>query len=168
MVLEGKDLDRFLAKVNKKGPEGCWLWISALNKGYGQFHTGGRAGRHFAAHRLAYELWVGPIPSGLDLDHTCHNADASCRGGSTCQHRSCVNPAHLEPTTRAKNLRRGVQGQRAKTHCPQNHPYAGDNLYVRPRDGARICRACVREHVRNYEARKRAGLGIKFRGRPST
>ena len=43
----------------------------------------------------------------------------------------------------------------AKTHCPQGHPYEGDNLYVNPR-GQRKCRECLREDKRRYYARRRA------------
>jgi len=45
------------------------------------------------AHRFAYELLVGPIPEGMDLDHVCGV-------------RLCVWPEHLEPVTHAENLRR--------------------------------------------------------------
>lgn len=45
------------------------------------------------AHRVAYELWVGPIPEGMELDHRC-------------KVRACINPAHLEPVTHAENMRR--------------------------------------------------------------
>lgn len=44
-----------------------------------------------SAHRTAYELFVGPIPEGLELHHQCRN-------------RGCVNPDHLEPATRQENL----------------------------------------------------------------
>ena len=86
------------------------------------------------AHRVAYELQVGPIPVGLQLDHLCRV-------------RSCVNPAHLEPVTSAENTRRGLRAM--KTHCPQGHPYAGENLLIRP-TGQRRCRTC-------HLAGKRAG-----------
>ena len=40
-----------------------------------------------------------------------------------------------------------------KTHCPQGHPYSGDNLYRRT-DGGRDCRACMRERQRRFYARQ--------------
>ena len=130
-------LDRFLAKI-VADPHGCWIWQAGTNtKGYGKFKVDGR---DVKAHRFAYEMFVGPIPEGLELDHLCRV-------------RNCVNPEHLEPVTHAENVRRGESGKhcRDKTHCPQGHPYAGENLYVRP-NGKRDCRTCQRAHY----ARKRA------------
>jgi DNA-binding XRE family transcriptional regulator len=47
------------------------------------------------AHIVYYERTRGPVPSGLQLDHTCR-----CR--------ACVNPSHLEQVTSATNVRRGL------------------------------------------------------------
>ena len=80
---------RFWAKVNVQ-PTGCWLWTGAQVKGYGRLRFGGRVQ---PAHRVAYEMMVGPIPSGLTLDHLCHV-------------KACVRPSHLEPVTQAENLHR--------------------------------------------------------------
>lgn len=75
------------------GDLGCWEWTAAkAGQGYGYFWKDGGLRR---IHRVVYEELRGPIPSGLDLDHTCRN-------------RACCNPAHLEPVTRTVNLRRGA------------------------------------------------------------
>jgi len=118
-------LDRFWAKVEKgTRPDGCWLWMGRLNNnGYGSIRIMSKlvAGPTLV-HRFAYELLVGPIPEGVELDHLCKN-------------RRCVNPAHLEPVTRSENCSRGDSGlawaahQRRKTHCPQGHPYDLFNTY---------------------------------------
>lgn len=72
---------------------GCWLWLGPLNRGYGSI--GNRKGdRAWRAHRIVYRILVGPIPGGMDLDHLCRV-------------RHCVNPEHLEPVSRATNIRRG-------------------------------------------------------------
>lgn len=82
--------DRFWAKVEKS--DSCWLWTGALfpSNGYGALHLDGAA---VPAHRVSYELNVGPIPDGLTIDHLCRV-------------RACVRPDHLEPVTQAENLRR--------------------------------------------------------------
>lgn len=129
------EADRFWAKVDKT--DGCWLWIGTIApNGYGQFRLASR-GPLVYAHRYAYEVCVGPIPDGLELDHVRE------RG---CEHTNCVNPAHLEPVTGRENNRRSdsVSATNArKTHCKRGHPLSGANLYVRP-NGYRKCRACAR------------------------
>ena len=134
---------RFWAKVAIT--PSCWLWTAHVSSnGYGQFRSDGKQA---LAHRWAYESEVGPIPEGLELDHLCRV-------------RHCVHPDHLEPVVHAENVRRGTAGDvraawhRAKTHCPQGHPYSGDNLYVSP-EGFRKCRTCVREAQRRYQQRRR-------------
>lgn len=110
---------------------GCWEWTGRLHpKGYAYIGTGGSL-RH--VHRVAYELWVGPIPDGLQLDHLCRN-------------RCCFNPAHLEPVTREENLRRGIRrcGNMLKTHCKRGHPFDAENtiLVPGPKGVGRRCRIC--------------------------
>jgi hypothetical protein len=128
-------IDRFWSKVSYEPTSGCWLWIGYVTKnGYGRFFWRGRAEW---AHRAAYEMAVGPIPTGLTIDHGCRV-------------RSCVNPSYLEVVTIGENVRRGesvfAQNKR-RTHCPVGHPYTTEN--TRHWHGQRKCRACNREHVRS-------------------
>jgi hypothetical protein len=109
--------------------DGCWEWRgSRLVSGYGLLVN---ADGSLLAHRVVYELLVGPIPDGMELDHLCRNP-------------SCVRPSHLEPVTHAENTRRGNAGkhQASRTHCPQGHEYTAENTYVH--NGRRNCRACRR------------------------
>jgi hypothetical protein len=124
--------ERFWAKVDRRGPDECWPWTGAVqSRGYGIFRVDPET--LVLAHRLAYELAVGPIADGLDIDHV-HD-----RG---CTTTLCCNWGHLEPVTNAENHRRGAHAR--KTHCPKGHPYAGENLRVDKR-GSRHCRTCQRE-----------------------
>jgi hypothetical protein len=119
---------------------GCWLWQAAkTQKGYGMA-PGTFAGER-AAHRATYSLLVGPIPSGYEIDHLCRVT-------------SCVNPQHLEAVTPQENRRRSPLAPERRTHCPQGHPYAGDNLKIND-VGARCCRTCITaRNARNYAERK--------------
>lgn len=132
-------LERFLSKI-KIAENGCWEWLGAHNdKGYGHFDVGSRNSRKtMITHIYSYETFVGPIPEGKELDHTCRN-------------RGCVNPDHLEPVTHIENCRRGDAGikDRSKTHCPQGHPYDEENTYIDYR-GYRVCRICMRDSQKRY------------------
>lgn len=133
--------DRFFAKVDVgNSPAGCWMWTaSTYLGGYGQFRFNGQATH---AHRAAYDMFVGPVPEGHDVDHLCRE-------------RACVNPLHLEAVSRSENNRRGLVGaggalrQRAKTHCPQGHPYDDENTYVTAA-GGRACRVCRLRRTREW------------------
>jgi hypothetical protein len=121
---------------------GCWIWVAnQLQTGYGRMGFGSREKRY--THRLAYEVFVGPIGVGLEIDHLCRTPQ-------------CCNPAHLEAVTHHTNPLRG-EGRAAKnaqkTHCPRGHELAGENLFVH--SGSRFCRECGR--IRQRERRDRLG-----------
>lgn len=129
-----------ILRATEQRETGCWIWTRARTEaGYGRIQVNGKS-RY--VHRIAYEAFIGPIPDGMQIDHLCHTEDADCPGGSACPHRACCNPAHLEPVAPLENTRRG-RGHGSETHCPQGHPYAGDNL--RMWKGRRVCRSCNRE-----------------------
>lgn len=138
--MDAKLAERWRAKVDM-ADEGCWLWTGSFlrQSRYGQIHVKLRSGKWSAtvAHRVAYEIFRGPIPDGLVLDHLCRN-------------RQCVNPSHLEAVDNRTNILRGTgfsARHARKTHCPQQHPYDEPNTYIDKR-GLRHCRACFRDRSR--------------------
>ena len=74
-------LERFESKYIPEPNSGCWLWEASVAQsgGYGYLNVGGTCAR---AHVLSYEHFVGPVPEGYFVCHTCDVP-------------SCVNPNHL-------------------------------------------------------------------------
>lgn len=150
-------MERFLARVTQD-PGGCHRWTGTINHftGYGTLSVNGK---NQYVHRLAYTLFVGPIPEGMDVDHTCHNGDESCTGEADCMHRRCVNPQHLEPVPHQVNVTRSHLAPAGKnlrkTHCKRGHEFTPENT-VRSSGGGRACRTCRNLQQREYGARKRA------------
>jgi hypothetical protein len=142
--------ERFWEKVQKG--DGCWVWMGALIKGYGAFQQ--ETTRTVRAHRFSYEEANGPIPSGLQICHSCDNP-------------RCVRPDHMRVGTALDNSRdkwsrgrgsRAPQGlckvNAAKTHCKRGHPLAGENLRVN-KSGERVCRICRNAYaLRRYYAKR--------------
>lgn len=132
--------ERVLARI-RVTERGCWVFTGALNKeGYGVVGRGRRGEGTMLAHVAVFEAVNGPVPEGMEVDHTCLV-------------HACCNPAHLEPVTHAENMRRawaaglltmppGSAINAAKTHCPKGHPYDETNTYRISRE--RRCRACMR------------------------
>lgn len=85
----------------------CMIWNGGVDRdGYGNASLNGKP---MAAHRLAWILANGPIPSGFEIDHLCRV-------------RPCVNAAHMELLTHAENVRR------AAPHRPRSLPGGGSSL----------------------------------------
>lgn len=121
--------ERFLRQLEKIKCEGCWEWRhSFTSAGYGKFRVDDR---WLLSHRVSYEINVGPIPDGLQIDHKCRN-------------RKCVNPAHMEPVTQRENILRGDSMVRPLLErCRRGHELTGDNIAT-DRNGERRCLICRR------------------------
>lgn len=146
--------DRFWSKVERLGVDECWPWKAGkIPGGYGAVWDK-RIDNNRLAHRTAYEMLVGPVPDGLEIDHLCRN-------------RACVNPNHMEVVTAKENVLRGIgiSAQNArKTHCKNGHPFdtvhRGGKL---PNGEAKLYRTCKRCHSANKKRLKLLKTGDLFR-----
>lgn len=143
----GTPAERFWRYVHPEPMSGCWLWVGSMGRYYGRLGVGKT---NVLAHRLSYEMHKGPIPSGLQIDHLCRTM-------------LCVNPDHLEAVTPEENKRR--QGRTkmaalnaAKVDCKRGHPLSGDNLYINPGSGQRVCRKCRYMIVRRWKDARKAEI----------
>lgn len=130
---------RFWAKVDRRGPDECWLWTATVvGKGYGSMWPGGPVGTKVYAHRLSWTLHFGEIPDGLFV---CHRCDTP----------RCVNPTHLFLGTNLDNVRDMIaKGRKRQVVAIPERRARGE------RQGrAKLTRAAVRE------IRRRAVNGIR-------
>lgn len=137
--MRGPLIDRFMAKVYPCPMSGCWLWGGFLDRdGYGQYTA--VQGTTARAHRVAYELLVGAIPAGLELDHLCRN-------------RACVNPEHMRVATRRENtIADGAVSPTALNARKAECPKCGGEYTVKK--GGRECRPCKRAYNKLYRERR--------------
>lgn len=121
--------DRYHSRYDIDPVTECWVWNKGrFSSGYGALYVGSN---NKPAHRIGYELLIGPIPEGLELDHLCRN-------------RPCVNPWHMEAVTHEENVRRGEAFNAIANFnnvCVRGHQLTDWNVYVK-RDGRRQCKAC--------------------------
>ena len=124
---------------------GCWELAGQPHRRYGQV-----SGRRYA-HRLAHEMWNGPIPDGMIVCHRCDNPP-------------CFNPHHLFVGDKRVNLfdahRKGRwRPSERRTHCWRGHEFTPENVFVNPR-GNRECRTCRTAAVVRYAERHRHPLPL--------
>ena len=136
MIDELRWITNVLPKITKT--ETCWLWTGARSGDYGRVRTSSGPKE---AHVIVYEYLVGPIPTGMELDHLC-----------LVQH--CVNPRHLEPVTPDENKRRM---KNLFSECRYGHEYTVSNTYITPQ-GYRQCRTCNRKNALRSQKRRKATL----------
>lgn len=137
-------IDKIVNYLNRtiKTEKGCWVWQGAKSPDrHARVNINSQA---YYLHRVIFKAVGNRLDKSLELDHLCREP-------------SCVNPKHLEQVTHRVNSERGEAGThlKNKTHCPQGHPYSGDNLYVFP-SGGRSCRTCTRVSGRKHDLKRRS------------
>jgi len=131
--------------------DGCWEWTAATNSlGYGVWKKDWKGEKeNWYAHRLAWTVFVGPIPDDLKIRHLCHNP-LCCR----------IGDGHLMIGTQDDNIQDSVRDGRIlrdkAEFCPAGHEYS-ETAYYRPTSGSyRECVICLRERNKMAARRRRA------------
>lgn len=136
--------ERFWKYVDRKKVSECWNWRGALDSnGYAVFNLGrAEGGGQTKGHRFAYKELRGEIPA--------RSGGLRVKVEYLCRIRPCCNPWHIKVVLYEENGDGVEQKGADKTHCPEGHPLAGDNLIVST-SGYSSCRACT--YDRNNAAR---------------
>lgn len=79
--------ERLLDYAVREEESGCLVWVGCCRNGYGALSVN-NAPRY--AHRLAYEIWIGPIPTMGVVHHACGN-------------KLCIEPTHLQAVGQHEN-----------------------------------------------------------------
>ncbi len=148
---------------------GCWTLggKNLRDNGYTFFTLNARRA---AGHRLLIEaLQESLIPKGMVVDHTCHNKAAyeqTCDGGSSCLHRACFNPAHMEIVTQSENIARGSNGFWNKKTCPKGHTREAEHIRYRIHNNRTVaycwtCHKATMAKVKRNNRQKLKALGLK-------
>lgn len=133
--------DRLMARVIMIPESTCWHWTGCIDRdGYAKMST---KNRPTMVYRISYELFVGPIPEGMVIDHICRQRD-------------CVNPKHLEVVTSRENTMRSPIAPAAlnarKTHCSEGHELVDASHPSKKQRGCLIC--CAQKSLDRYHANK--------------
>jgi hypothetical protein len=141
---------RITKRIEVDPSSGCWNWTGPYHKTrkypgnrYGYLSTKEEATgkwKSTCVHRAMWFAVHGTPDAGICVLHRCDNV-------------KCCNPDHLWIGTRRDNTMDMVSKKRHHlnrlTECKRGHPLSGDNLYVQPGSGYRVCKECTRQRMRN-------------------
>lgn len=141
--------ERFNLSVDKT--DTCWNFNKKLTTdGYGRIRVRiDSKAKSIRIHRLAWELYNGPIPQGLDVLHRCDN-------------RKCARPDHLFLGTDIDNMRdMAVKGRAGMAKLSKEqvlniraeyeaNPRRGTIAQLAQEHGVCIQTICNVVHRRNY------------------
>lgn len=154
-----------MRSVTRHPDGGCWEFTGGIQSaGYGI--VGGRTVKALA-HVLSYVEHIGPVPEGMVVGHTCHDAASHaglCAGGRQCLHRRCVNPEHLVAMTYGENSRASaVMGAPVQDFCKNGHEMATTRRVYMAKDGRRVpyCGVCRPASIRAKVERRAAERAAK-------
>lgn len=137
MNLTEQERERFLAKVDRSDPAGCWTWSGEIqNKGYGRFLVyrgpGGRQRKRYLAHRVAFMIANGgEVPAVVR--HRCDNPP-------------CCRPDHLLPGTQRTNIQDAIErGRMNVAGLADRRARSAAGVRDRLRTGRKVCSSCQAE-----------------------
>lgn len=108
-LTQAQRVERFWKKVDRRGPNECWVWLRGRNTGgYGATSFG--KVHYSVAHRIAWELANG------------RKADPDKVVMHTCDNPPCCNPRHLRLGTHLDNNRDMVRKGRSRTPVGTAYP----------------------------------------------
>lgn len=137
-------IQRLFSHTEVGAPDECWLWKACVTEsGHGRIRVGDKIKR---AHRVAYEIFVEPIPPGDVVRHTCDVPN-------------CINPNHLLAGTRQDNVDDMVKRGRNRNGWAKITPEDAENIRERLALGEPKSEVAARyklsvEHVRRIEKRE--------------
>lgn len=135
--------DRFWAMVKRGGEYDCWPWQGATTTGgYGTISIDSDRKGPEKAHRVAFAVTFGPIPTGLFICHHCDNPP-------------CCNPDHLFLGTPGENVR--DRDSKGRTRTGHLHGSKNPNAKLTDADIPIICKLAS-EGMYQRDIAKRFGV----------
>lgn len=151
----------WLADRSTRDNEGCLVWGGTLQpNGYGRATIPGVSRREYV-HRLAYEMCVGALVKGLEIDHVCHDV-RTCT--PPCKHRACVEPTHLRQVTHQENTSRSFRLVEGRLTCSRRgHDLStADAVLLRGTSQSPTCAACWNLSRERFASRTASGESTPY------